>query len=427
MSKKEKNNKKQKHSIRNFLFNLLFTYEDESNDSKNKKVVVSKKKYTNFDMCLCGFMLLILGIVVGCLITIYTNSVLGFKFDTRTSDFLRTYNYIKNNYYEKVDDDLLIESAISGMLSSLGDENSYFMDADSTDSFNTSVDGYYVGLGITIQYDSSKNTVVEVFENSPAMKAGVKVGDIITKVNKKNVTKKNSSQISDLIQGKVGKKVKLTVKRDNEEKEFDLKLAKIEIQSVYSELKEENNSKIGYLYIENFASNTYSQFKKELTSLENQDISSLIIDVRNNSGGHLAQVSDILDLFFKKGTVLYQIQSKSKTVKYKAKTNSKRNYPVVVVVNENSASASEVLTACFKENYSDATIVGVTTYGKGTVQQAFDLSLGSSYKFTTEKWLTPKGKWIHKKGIEPDVKIELEDENDTDLQLQEAIKILSNK
>ena len=182
-----------------------------------------------------------------------------------------------------------------------------------------------------------------------------------------------------------------------------------------------------YIQITNFASNTYKQFNKKLKELEKDNIDSLIIDVRGNTGGHLSVVTEILDLFFDKDTVLYQIQDKKSTAKYSAKRSDKREYPIVVLTNHGSASASEILASCFKESYKDATIVGTTTYGKGTVQKTGSLSDGSSYKFTTQKWLTSKGKWINEKGVTPDVEVELGDNLDEDLQINEAIKILENK
>ena len=235
----------------------------------------------------------------------------------------------------------------------------------------------------------------------------------------------NSSEIANLISGDVGDKFKISVKRGDETKDFEVELDKIEIKSVFSEIKEVNGKKIGYININNFASNTYKQFKSVLKDVEKNNIDSLIIDVRNNTGGHLSQVKNILSVFFDKKTVLFQIQNKKKTTKYYGSGDNKKTYPVVVLVNGGSASASEVLASCFKDNYKDATLVGVTTYGKGTVQQTKSLSEGSSFKFTTEKWLTSKGDWINEKGIEPDVVVENDPESDVDAQLDKAIELLS--
>ena len=170
------------------------------------------------------------------------------------------------------------------------------------------------------------------------------------------------------------------------------------------------------------------QFSKVLNDLEGSGIDSLVIDVRGNPGGHLNQVTDILSLFFNKKTILYQIQTKNKVEKVKSKTKDYREYPVAVLINSSSASASEILASCFKDNYKNSIIVGTNSYGKGSIQKSKSLISGSTIKYTTEKWLTSKGKSIDKNGIIPDVIIEqnddfFEDNNyENDLQLQEALK-----
>lgn len=217
-----------------------------------------------------------------------------------------------------------------------------------------------------------------------------------------------------------GKNIELTITRDV-----------VDIPSVNSKIIEGNNKSLGYISIDTFASNTYSQFKSNLTSLEKQKIDSLIIDVRNNPGGHLDQVEDILSLFFNKKTVLYQIETKGKTEKVYASSKKTRNYDVVVLINGSSASASEILASCFQENYKKATIIGTTSYGKGTVQKSLELSTGASLKYTTEKWLTSKGTWINDKGVVPDIVVEQSEEymaapsDDNDLQLQKALGVLT--
>ncbi len=392
-----------------------------------KKITKSKKRFTSFELFFISFVMLVFGATLGCLVSVATSSVIGSTINSSISEFLSVYHQIKDDYYEEVNDSDLMHAAISGMLGSLGDEYTYYMNENTTSSFNTTVDGSYKGLGITIKYENEAVTIIDIFKNSPAEKSGLKVGDILTVVQGVDVTEKNSNDVVELIAGEIGKKVTLTVKRGEELLNFEMKIAQIEIPSVTTEIKEENNKKIGYIKIDNFAANTARQFSSKLKELEGSNIDSLIIDVRYNTGGHLSQVDKILDLFFDKKTVLYQIETKGKAVKYYSDTKDNRTYPVVVLVNESSASASEILTACFKENYKDATILGVKTYGKGTVQKASDLSNGTSYKITTQKWLTPKGNWIHKEGITPDVELEDNLETEEDEQLNEAIKILSEK
>ena len=423
---KKKKKKEKKLSILDTIINIFFISQEEY-DKKypKKKVEVSKKCVTKFEFFFIGCLLLLFGIVIGCLVTLCTDSVLGSRVDSNVIEFLKVYDDIKDNYYEDVNGKELIDAGISGMFKSLDDENSYYMDEDTTKSFNTTIDGKYVGVGISIQYEDSITKVVSIFDNSPASKAGIKVDDIIVKVNGKDVTSSTSEEIISMIGKKLGTKVVITMRRGEEEIDFPLTLSEIDIPSVFSEIIEKDNKKVARLYLDNFASNTYSQFKKELDDLEKKGFDSLIIDVRSNTGGHLSQVYKILDLFFEKDTVLFKIQSKKKISDYKARTDTYTSYPVVVLVNGGSASASEVLASCFKENYPNATIVGTTTYGKGTVQESTNLSRGTSYKFTTEKWLTSKGKWLHKKGLKPDVVVEFDTEGDEDNQLNEAVNILT--
>ena len=270
--------------------------------------------------------------------------------------------------------------------------------------------------------------VIDVLDDSPAQKADIEVGDVITEIDSKSVIGLTLDDISSLIKGKAGSKVKLTLLRGEEILEKTVTRGNVELVSVISNVY---NDDIGYIYIQNFAANTYQQFKKELNSLEKKNIQSLIIDVRSNPGGHLSQTRDILELFMDKNKVLYQVEFKGDKERIKDETSTSRSYPIAVLVNSASASASEILAASFQDSYSDAILVGETTYGKGTVQQAFSLSDGSSLKYTTERWLTPKGKWIDGKGIRPDYEVSLPDDylqnptEDNDLQLQKAIELLS--
>ena len=428
--------KTKKFSLKDKIKDYMDThfYEEDEVEEKVEKEYVEKKnivkespkRFTTFEMFFVSFLVLIFGLVTGCFITVGTRAVLGYRVDDEVSSFIEVYNYVKDNYYEEVDDKDLMKAAIAGMLKSLGDEYTYFMDEKSTESFNTDVTGKYNGIGITIQTTEENTKIVSVFEGSPAAKAKIMAGDVVLKVNGQDVSGKDSSEIANMISSKLGDKIELVIKRGEEELTFKLVVASIDIPSVSGEVKEQNNQKVGYIKIDNFAANTASQFNKEIKKIEKDNIDSLIIDVRGNTGGALSQVHKILESFFDKKTVLYQIETKGKKEKYYSKTSEKRTYPVVVLTNSLSASASEVLAACFKDNYKNATIVGTTTYGKGTVQKALDFKDGTSFKFTAQKWLTPKGKWIHEKGVKPDVEVKIEKE-DEDAQLQKALEILTKK
>ena len=193
---------------------------------------------------------------------------------------------------------------------------------------------------------------------------------------------------------------------------------------------EEENQKIGYIHIHIFSSHAFTQFQAALKELENQKIDSLIIDVRDNPGGHLAQARNILSLFFDKKTLLFQTESNGKRTKVYSTTAEKRDYPIIILMNQDTASAAEVLVACFQENYKNYHVVGVNSYGKSHVQKSLTLNSGSSIKFSIEKWLTPSGKIISETGLVPDVVVEqspvyyVDQTVENDAQLQKAISII---
>ena len=347
--------------------------------------------------------------------------------DEHLEEFYSTYNDIIHEYYKDLDKDELIDAAIEGMVNHLDDPYSTFMNSKETESFNTTVNGQYKGIGVTIGLVEKRPTVIEMFDSSPAKEAGVEVGDVIVKINDKSVKDKSIDKIVEMIKDK--NKVKLVMLRGDKEHTFEVKLKDVVIPSVSGEIIEKDNQKIGRISVSVFAANTYVQFINELTKLEKNKIDSLIIDVRDNPGGHLAQVSKVLSLFLDKKKIIYQIKANNKKTKYYATTSDKRNYKIAVLINKNSASASEILAGAMKESYG-ATIVGMTSYGKGTVQKEYSLTTGSSVKYTTEEWLTPKGNSINKKGIKPDIEVELGEEykndpkNENDNQLQTALDSL---
>ena len=282
-------------------------------------------------------------------------------------------------------------------------------------------------------FDGEYNKIVEVDVNGPAFKAGLKKDDVILSVDGKDTKGVYGNNLTKLVNGKKNTKVKIKVKRGDTVKTYSVVRKLIEIESVTSDIFKENNKIIGYIDVDIIASNTYEQFKKNLDKLEKQNIDSLVIDLRDNPGGHLSQTKEILSLFFDKKIVLYQVRDKNKTKKVYATGNISKKYPIVILVNEESASAAEIITASFKENYKNCMVVGTNTYGKGTVQQTIKLSTGTSIKYTIEEWLTPKGKNINKVGIKPDVELKqsqdylMKPSYENDSQLQGALEILKKK
>lgn len=387
-------------------------------------------KFSIFEVIIVTFISIIFGIIVGYILTYTSTPIKAIKSDPNLEEIISAYNTLKNNYYDDVDEVSLADNAIKGMVSSLNDSYSSFMDNKTAESFNESVDGFFVGIGVTIMYSDGYNQIIKVDDSGPGDKAGLKVNDIILSVDGNSVKGVYGEELTSLIKGKSGSKVKIMIKRGNVTKTVTVKRGIIEIENVTSHLLEENGKKIGYINVAVFASNTFKQFRKNLSRMEKKNAEALIIDLRDNPGGHLSQTRDILSMFFDKKTVLYELQNKNKVSKIYSSSNDTRNYPIVILVNGNSASASEVMASCFNDNYKNATIVGTKTYGKGTVQQTVKLSSGTSFKYTTEKWLTSKGKTVDGVGINPDINIELDQRYysnptyENDLQVQKAVEIL---
>lgn len=350
--------------------------------------------------------------------------------DEALNEIIDNYYYIIDNYYDDIDKDTLISGAIDGMVNSLGDDYSELLEGDSSSTFYKTLEGSYEGIGIEIYNDQNNNIVIlDVLDNSPAEVVGIKSGDIVKKIDDKNLENTDISELTKYVKENEKETYNLIIIRDGKEISFNLERKQITIKSVLSKVFEKENRKIGYIYISIFSNTTPEQFKKSLDDLEKQNIDSLIIDVRENSGGRLTTVVSLLSEILDSSHVIYNIEKDGQKTKYYSKGQKTKEYPIVVLQNENSASASELLSAALKEEYG-ATIVGNTSYGKGTVQEIVYLSNGDTYKFTTKKWLTPKGNWIHKKGVIPDIEVSL-DENyrnnptdDNDKQLQAAISYI---
>lgn len=406
---------------------------DIDEEDVREVVVVDKSGFNTVEVIAIIFISILFGIFVGYIISSSKKSVSGKKVSSELQEFVTTYNNIVNNYYGKVSEKDLVNAAINGMINSLDDPYSVYMDTNETESFNETVDGSYVGIGATVGTKDNKNYIISMFKNSPADKAGLKVGDQFIRVNDKDVSNVSLEDLTNLIKGKANTSIKIVVERNGENIEKTVTRAAITIPSVTSKVINKNDKKVGYIYVSTFAANTYSQFKKNLDKLEKSKIDSLIIDVRSNPGGHLSQVTKILDLFMNKKKVLYQVEFKGKKEKKYSTTDDSRKYDVAVLINSASASASEILAAAFKESYDNSFIVGTKSYGKGTVQQAYSLKNGSSLKYTTEKWLTPKGNWIDKVGVEPTDALELNDQykenptDENDNQLQKALELVTKK
>ena len=396
------------------------------NDNKTKE----KELYTSKEVII----VMIFSIGIGILMCFGGISIItGKNYLAVTKDLKKvvdTYYAIVDNYYGELDKDKLIDGAVEGMISSVGDTFTSYSDTESTSSFDETINGSYEGIGCTVAtLEDGTISVIDMFDDSPSYKAGLKVGDVILKVDGESYEGKNSNDISNYIKNSGKSKIVLTVKRNNEDKDISINLSKVEIPHVSGKVIEQDNKKIGYIKISLFASNSYKQFKNKLDELEKSNIDDLIIDVRDNSGGYLSSVTDICNLFLDKGKVIYQLEDSKGKVKKKDTTKEKRKYDIVVLINGGSASASEILASAIKESYG-GDIVGTNSYGKGTVQQTKKLLDGSMIKYTTQKWLTPDGNSINEVGVTPTKVVELNEEyfnnptTENDNQLQEAINII---
>ena len=396
-----------------------------------KEIIVERRVGFNFSEVI---IIMIIAIMFGFLLGNIINFVVFDKSgeDDELKELVSTYDNIINNYYEDVDKEELIDAGIQGMINYLDDPYATYFSGQASDDFNEELAGTYEGIGVEVMMKDNVISISKVFDGSSAKKEGLEVGDIILQVNDTDVSGKTLSEVVEMISGEdSSKNVKLTIKRGEQKLEFNVSKGTIDMPVVTSEIFTSNNKKIGYLKIEIFSLNSYEQFNSKLKELEKEGIEGLVIDVRDNPGGYLSQVKDILCLFLDKKQILYQLETKTdKEVVYGTSKSIDRDYPVSVIINDDSASAAEILASAFKESYGSR-IVGINSYGKGTVQAASDLNSGDTIKYTVQKWLTPLGNWVNDVGVVPTDRVEtvlhdgetLTYENDT--MLQTALSVVS--
>ncbi|MGX8715895.1 MAG: S41 family peptidase [Lachnospiraceae bacterium] len=323
------------------------------------------------------------------------------------------------------DKETLRDSAYSGYMQGLDDPYSVYYTAEEYESMTESTSGSYYGIGVMIQKDPDTGTVsvVRVFNNTPAKEAGMENGDIILKAAGTEIDGLELEEVVALIKGEEGSEVEIVVYRPSDQKEITMMVERrqVEVDTVTSKMLDD---KIGYIELSEFDSVSSEQFKKAIDSLKKEGMTSLVLDLRNNPGGMLGTCIEIADVFVDTGVVLTADNKQGNTTNYEATEKGALSIPTAVLVNGESASASEVLSGCLQD-YGLATIVGTQTFGKGIVQSIFPLSDGTAVKLTTAHYFTPNGNDIHKKGVTPDEIIEDDPETkDVDEQLQKAIEIL---
>ncbi len=357
-------------------------------------------------------------------------------FTSLQNDFnkmLQLKEFINKNYYKPVDNENFEDGVIKGLFESLEDPYSVYMTKSEFDSFKTHTEGTYGGIGVIVTPgDDGYITVVSPIEDTPGERSGIISGDKIIKVDDKEVTAEKLDEAVALMKGKPGTEVNLTLIRPkkNEPITVTIKREEIRLKTVKSRIIEND---IGYIRLSMFDEHTAEDFKTHLSDLLSQDIKGLVIDLRNNPGGSLSVCVEIADEILGKQTIVYT-QDREGNKRYEESDSKKLDIPYTVLVNEGSASASEILTGAIKDTESGV-IIGTTTFGKGLVQMVKPLNDGTGFKLTISQYFTPSGEYIHGKGIEPNIVVELPDElkekleltDEEDIQLQKALELLNSK
>ncbi len=340
---------------------------------------------------------------------------------------------IIDRYFLFDEDMTKVEDGIyAGMMNGLGDPYTVYYTKEEYKALNEDTEGKYSGIGAMVSQNPNTKiiTIVKIFDNSPANDAGLQVGDIIYKIDGEEVAGTDMDiLVKTKIRGEEGTSFKMTVLRGDDRKEVELDLTRrsIEVETVAGKMLDNN---IGYIAVSQFDAVTSEQFKSNIESLQSQGMKKLIVDLRGNPGGLLDQVVDMLDYILPDGLVLYTEDKYGKREEYYSDGSHELKIPMVVLVNENSASASEVFTATFRD-FEWGTVVGKTTFGKGIVQNVLPLGDGTAVKITTQHYYPPSGYDLHKVGIKPDIEVDLNEGakigTDSDNQLSTAIDILKNE
>lgn len=340
-------------------------------------------------------------------------------------------SFIEKNYFGNINEKQMLESAIKGYVAGLNDEYSEYITKDEMEEYMQDTTGKYVGIGVYISNNIETNQIVVLMpmKGSPAEEAGIKFGDVITKVDGVAYTGEELSKASSALKSKEGTKAKIEIFRNGKFINLEVERREVKVNHVEAEVIE---NKIGYMEVSTFDEGTYDEFKQKWEELNSKNITSLIIDLRNNGGGIVDEATSIADMMVEKDKTLLITASKDKEEHItKAEKEKVINIPMVFLVNENTASASEILTAAVKENNSNVKVIGTTTYGKGVIQTIFTLTDGSGLKLTTNEYYTPNHNVINKVGIKPDIEVQLPEGEDfysvdgeNDTQLKKAIEIL---
>lgn len=389
-----------------------------------------RKQFWKGALCGALIMLCIIGVGTGIGQSFFSGSILTGS--TGTEAKLKVLRQMLEQTYlraEELDEETLADGAYAGYVNAVGDPYTVYYNKEQTDELMESVSGEYSGIGAALTQNNTTGeiTITRVYEGQPADEAGMKEGDILYQVDDREITDEDINEVVTWIKGQEGTEVDLYVLRDGEEIKLTATRRKVEVQTVEYEMKAED---IGYIQVTEFDSVTYEQFKNAMETLESEGMKGLVIDLRSNPGGSLDIVLDMLRLILPEGTIVSTKDRDGNETVYSCDGKNEFNKPLVVLVNQYSASASEIFAGAVKD-YGVGKIVGVTTYGKGVVQQIFSLRDGSSLKVTISEYFTPSGASINGIGVIPDVEVEYiadeehpEADNQLDAALEELKKML---
>lgn len=340
-------------------------------------------------------------------------------------EFLRTLDIVETHYAENVDKGALFQGALSGIVSTLGDKHSLYLGGDTFKEFSAQMSGTYAGIGVYIASTDEGIIIAGVMDGSPAEAAGMQRGDLLVAINGKTTQGMQLEDVSKAIRGEEGTSVSVTIRRDGKDQDMQITRKEIHIPTVAGKMVDGYDG-VGYIRVAIFSDGTADDFTKEYQKLKGQGMKKMVLDLRDNPGGIVQQAVGVASNFVpKNSTIVSYTEQDGKEDTYTAKGTDEQ-IPIVVLVNENSASAAEILAGAVQD-LKLGTIVGVKTYGKGTVQGVFPVSKDSAVKVTVAKYKTSGGREIDGAGIQPDVVVPLSASDPEDVQLKKALEIISQK
>lgn len=372
-------------------------------------------------------------IIIGIIVTALASSVLTiaglcFAFGIHAGEvedivrFLGVKRFIEARYVTDVDETKLMDGAISGMVQSLGDPHSIYMNADTFEQLKEHTEGEFGGIGVTMGFKDNKVTIISVLDDTPGQKVGLQAGDEITAVDGTPVTEMQPEEVAMHIRGEVGTEVTLSISRDGQTQNYKITRATIKLDTAKGVMLGDG---MGYIRIASFSENTGKEFKAAYESLEQQGMKGLIIDLRENPGGLVTSCVDIANMVVPKGPIVSVVERDGSKEVHESNLEESK-YPIVVLIDGNSASASEILAGALQDTGA-ATLVGTKSYGKGSVQVVVPMLHNDGLKLTIAKYYTPNGRCIDGTGIEPDVEVEMPENATTDVQLDKAKEVLQQK